>query len=38
MAQAVDELLLKRVGEVVLGAEEDDATFGDLGVLLCVER
>jgi hypothetical protein len=34
----VDELLLQRVGEVVLGAKEDDAAFGDFRVLSFVER
>jgi hypothetical protein len=28
-AQFEDELLLEVVGEVILGAEEDDAAFGD---------
>lgn len=29
LAEAVDELLLQVVGQVVLGAEEDDAALGD---------
>lgn len=28
-AESVDEFLLEVVGEVVLGAEEDDASLGD---------
>lgn len=28
-AQLEDELFLEVVGEVILGAEEDDAAFGD---------
>ncbi len=31
LAEAVDELLLQVVGQVVLGAEEDDAALGDCG-------
>lgn len=32
-AQFEDELFLQVVGEVILGAEEDDAAFGDCNVL-----
>lgn len=32
LAESVDELLLEVVGEVVLGAEEDDAALGDCGI------
>lgn len=31
LAEAVVELLLEVIGEVVLGAEEDDAALGDWG-------
>jgi hypothetical protein len=34
LAEAVDEVFLEVVGEVVLGAEEDYAAFGDWMVLL----
>lgn len=35
LAQSVNELLLQLVGEVILGAEKDDAALGDF-VCVCV--
>lgn len=36
LSEADDELLLQFVGEVVLGAEEDDAALGDCRMVSCL--